>query len=121
MKSFLWAIILFTNNTITPNSYDTNNTHSYTCNFKYENVEVKNIFFTNESEDLIYIDFLAISSEVNQVKIFANDQEVLVEDVNELPQNSIYEVDLTILQKGDYEIQVHLQNEKIISELVTVF
>lgn len=117
----LFIIIALLSN-LTLNAYNYDNRHSYNCIFTEgnENINLEEIFFTNESEDLVFVDLKSISFHVYEIKIIKERKDVLIEDVFDLDQNMIYEIDLTILQKGNYHIELLIEDNTKIRKPITV-
>jgi hypothetical protein len=63
------------------------------------------IFFTDEVNQLLFIDFEALGEDVSELKILNDETVVLKEDVSRLPENTIYEINLKNLKSGkNYKI-----------------
>ena len=81
-------------------------------------IKLGSIFFTNQNDDLLFIDFETISDKIIEVKVLCNHEIVMVEDVAELDQNMIYEIDLSLFQKGHYSIEIETEDHtKIVKEI----
>lgn len=116
---FLIIALLFS---ITLNASNNDNCHSHNCSFDIgsESINLEDIFFTNESEDLIFIDFESISFHIHEIKIIQDGKEILIEDVFDLDQSMIYEIDLMLLKPGDYYIEVLIEDNTKIRKPITV-
>lgn len=76
------------------------------------------IFYLNELGNILLIDFDILNDRVQTVKITKNGEFVKTEDVSELPEDSIYELDLNLLSKGKYTIElITLTHQSISNEL----
>jgi hypothetical protein len=76
------------------------------------------IFYLNELGNILLIDFDILADRVLTVKVTKNGEFVKVEDVSELPEDSIYELDLNLLSKGKYTVELITSKEQsIINEL----
>jgi len=118
---FLIIAFLFCNLTLTASNYD--NCHPYNSNFISGNettIDLEKIFFINESEDLIFVDFQSISFHIHEIKITQNGKDILSEDVFELNQNMIYEIDLTIFEEGEYHVELLIEDDTKIRMPITI-
>ena len=62
-------------------------------------------FYIDEEQEIYYIDFEKINVNLNDLKVINADGEVVLEDqLYELPVNTIYELDLSELPEGTYEV-----------------
>lgn len=76
------------------------------------------IFYLNELGNILLIDFDILDDRIQAVKVTKNSEFVKAEDVSELPENSIYELDLNLLSKGKYTIELITDTQQsIINEL----
>jgi hypothetical protein len=76
------------------------------------------IFYLNELGNILLIDFDILNGRVQTVKITKNGEFVRADDVSELPEDSIYELDLNLLSKGKYTVELITSKEQsIINEL----
>ena len=64
------------------------------------------IFYLNELGNILLIDFDILDGRVQTVKVTKNGEFVKTEDVSELPEDSIYELDLNLLSKGKYTVEL---------------
>ncbi len=64
------------------------------------------IFYLNELGNILLIDFYILDHRIQTVKVTKNGEFVKAEDVSELPEDSIYELDLNLLSKGKYTIEL---------------
>lgn len=55
---------------------------------------LKEIFFTDQENKLLFVDFEELGEELVELKITNDNETVLTDDVSELPRNTIYEIDL---------------------------
>ena len=120
MKNIILTIALLSNLNSNAFNNDYCNTYNRTINTRIENLDLERIFFTNETEDLVFIDFQSISFHIFEVKITSNGKEVIVENVSELNQDMIYEVDLTILNQGEYFIEILIEDNTVIRKPIQV-
>ena len=109
-------IALFLNTTLTNATYDTNHSNPVAT----EKIEVSKIFYQDEEGQLFFVDFQSIPNTVLEVSILQETHEILMEDVSELDQNMIYEIDLTLLNKGNYNIKLKLNNHPDIQTQIII-
>ena len=64
------------------------------------------IFYLNDLGNILLIDFDILDDRVQTVKVTKNGEFVKADDVSELPEDSIYELDLNLLSKGKYTIEL---------------
>lgn len=64
-------------------------------------------FFMDEDKQVYYIDFETISVNLNEVVIKNGEGEVVMkDDLWGLPVNTIYELDFSPFEKGNYEVEL---------------
>lgn len=64
-------------------------------------------FFMDEENQVYYIDFETISVNLNDIIVKDKNGDILVkEDVWELPVNTIFELDFSEFQAGEYEVEL---------------
>ena len=64
-------------------------------------------FFEDESNQVIYIDFETVQVNLSDLKVKnANGEIVMKEELSSLPVNTIYELDYSQFEPGDYEIEL---------------
>lgn len=79
-------------------------------------------FYLDKESNVYYIDFESISVNLNDIKVFDKQGEVVISDkLWDLPVNTIYELDLNKLQPGEYKIELRsytgvIQKEVFVSE-----
>lgn len=73
------------------------------------------IFYLNELGNILLIDFDILADRVQTVKITKNGEFVRAEDVSELPEDSIYELDLNLLSKGKYTVELITNTQQSIT------
>ena len=107
MKKFISIVALFilTNLTILANDNYSNLLPSDSIAATSELI-LDNAFYSNEANDLVFIDFEDIQLSINTINIIQNDVTIMEEDVKDLPQDMIHEIDLTIFEKGKYTIEL---------------
>ena len=87
-----------------------NNSTSYSFN---------NIFFFDNENELLFVDFEAIADDLVMLNIYREDQLMMEDDVTDLPDNAIYEININIIRKGIYIVElVTIHNIKIRKEVV---
>lgn len=67
--------------------------------------ELKEIFFTDQENKLLFVDFEELGEELVELKIVNGEQVLLADNVSELPKNTIYEIDLNAFEsKKEYKM-----------------
>lgn len=72
--------------------------------------------FHRNSNNIIHIDFNAISDKLIKIQILKDQSVVLTDSVSDLTESSVYEVDLDKFGKGYYTISLTTSNQKVIAE-----
>jgi hypothetical protein len=66
------------------------------------------VFFMNPEQKTCYIDFEQIHANLKDIVVKNTKGEVIFrEEVLDLPVNTMYELDLSLFDKGEYLIEVH--------------
>ena len=77
------------------------------------------IFYSDYSNTTLFIDFEALGNQFTQLNILRDDQLMMEDDVTDLPQNTIYEINLEVMRKGTYTLELQTQEGvKVIKEFV---
>ena len=58
------------------------------------------VFFTDTENQLLFIDFEALGEELTEIRVVTGEDIVYTENVTELPDNTIYEMNLAQYEKG---------------------
>ena len=78
------------------------------------------ILFENEDDKTIFIDFESIKSTVSDIRIKTESDEIHFTDVvSDLPNDTIYELDLSTLPEGNYTIEIRTYQE-VLSKKIKV-
>jgi len=64
------------------------------------------IFYLNDLGNILLIDFDIINDRIQTIRITKNGEFVKSEDVSELPEDSIYELNLNSFSRGKYIIEL---------------
>ena len=75
-------------------------------------VSLDKIFLSDYEGAALYVDFEAIDDQIVEVNLLKEDKLVMEDNVRDLPGNTIYELNLTILGTGKYTL-VLMTNEGI--------
>ena len=78
------------------------------------------IFYFNDLGNILLIDFDILDDRVQTVKIIRNGEFVKAEDVSELPEDSIYELDLNLFSKGKYTIELITNTQQSITNDIAI-
>ncbi len=66
------------------------------------------VFFVNQEQKTCYIDFEQIHANLSDIVVKNTKGDVIFrEAVLDLPVNTVYELDLSLFDKGEYLIEVH--------------
>ena len=111
MKKYISIIVFFTltNLTILANDTYSNIIPSDSISTTTEAI-INNAYYSNETNDMVFIDFENIKLTIYKINIIQNDETIMEEDVQSLPQNMIHEIDLTIFEKGKYTLELITQD-----------
>lgn len=119
MKNLLLTIVLLLSTSASSLGNDPKLT--YNSNSKEaKSICLESIFYSNQEEDLIFIDFQSIPMKILNVTITRENAEMMIEDVEELNQEMIYEIDLTIFTEGNYTVELHLEGKTVIKKQISV-
>jgi len=121
MKKYISIIVLFILTNLTVLANDTNN-NLFPSDPLTTTTEalINNAFYSNETNDMVFIDFEDIKLTIYKINIIQNDVTIMEEDVKDLPQNMIHEIDLTIFEKGNYTVELITQDEIKIRKKITI-
>jgi len=113
MKKYISIIALFilTNLTVLANDTYYNNLLPSDPIPTTTEAIINNAFYSNESNDMVFIDFEDIQLTIYTINIIQDDVTIMEEDVKGLPQNLIHEIDLTIFEKGKYTVELITQDD----------
>lgn len=76
------------------------------------------VLFESTADKRILIDFESISSTVSDIRIKTENDDIEFSDVvDDLPQDAIYELDLSMLSEGNYTIEVRTFKEVLKKEI----
>jgi len=82
-------------------------------------LDLSEIFYNDNENQLLFIDFQAIGDQVSQLNILKDDELMMEDDVSDLPANTIYELNLEVLRNGNYTVElVCEQGIKIRKEII---
>lgn len=65
-----------------------------------------NIFFTDDSEKTLFIDFEVVADELLELNIWKSGNLMMEDDISDLPGDAIYELNLDVIRKGTYTIEL---------------
>lgn len=83
------------------------------------NISLNDIFLSDYEGVTLFIDFQAITDDMARVNVKKGDTLVVDEDVRDLPNSTIYELDLEQLKTGIYSIELKtVQGITIQKELI---
>ena len=83
-----------------------------------ENHDESWVLFESTDDKKILIDFESIKSTVSDIRIKTATDEIEFSDVvDDLPQDAIYELDLSNLKAGSYTIEIRTFNEVLTKEI----
>jgi hypothetical protein len=83
-------------------------------------VSLKDIFMSDFEGHVLFIDFQALKGDVTHLNLLQGSTIIMNEDVHELPENTIYELDLEKLPAGNYRVElrtsqgIYIQKEIIV-------
>lgn len=69
-------------------------------------IPVNNIFFEDNDNSVLFIDFEALAVEITNINILRDKAFMMEDDVTDLPGNTIYEINLDIIRKGKYTVEL---------------
>ncbi len=69
-------------------------------------ISLKDIFLSDYENITLFIDFQAVTDDVNELNVKKGGKLVMIDDVSDLPNSSIYEINLDVLSAGQYTIEL---------------
>ena len=69
-------------------------------------LDLSEIFYNDNENQLLFIDFQAIGDQVSLLNILKDDELMMEDDVSDLPDNTIYELNLEVLRNGNYTVEL---------------
>ena len=83
-------------------------------------LSLKDIFLSDYEGVTLFIDFQAVKDAVVDVNVIKGKRTVLHDDVDHLPGNTIYELDLSKLQSGTYLVELNTDQDIHIQKEITI-
>ncbi|NJN78147.1 MAG: hypothetical protein HC803_07280 [Saprospiraceae bacterium] len=85
---------------------------------RFTTVDESWVLFENQEDKTIFIDFESIESTVSDIRIKTESDEIQFSDVvSDLPQDTIYELDFSILPEGNYTIEIRTYQEVLTKKI----
>lgn len=78
------------------------------------------IFYLNDLGDMLCIDFDLIRNPIKTVNVLKNGQIFRTEDVSEIPENTIFELDITRFKKSNYTIELVTNTHQTIKKDIAI-
>ena len=78
------------------------------------------IFYFNDLGDILFIDFDIIEDSIETVNVLKNGEIVNTEDVTDMPEDTIYELDLNTYNKGTYTIELVTNTHLTITKEIAI-
>ncbi len=69
-------------------------------------ISLKDIFLSDYDNVTLFIDFQAVAGEITELNVLKNGQALLEDDVRDLPGNTIYELNLEVMNPGTYDVEL---------------
>ena len=69
-------------------------------------VSLDKIFLSDYEGTSLYVDFEVITDEIIEINLLKDGKLVMVDNVQDLPRNTIYELNLAILNTGNYILEL---------------
>ena len=80
---------------------------------------LSNIFYSDYENSTMFIDFQGVNDPLKEVNMLRKDKTVYGDNVQDLPANTIYELNLDVMRKGKYILElVTMEGIKIHKEFV---
>lgn len=84
-----------------------------------ENYSFYHIFFFDDENELLFIDFEAIADELKMLNIYRSGALMMEDDITDLPKDAIYEINTTVIREGIYTIELVTAHDiKIRKEII---
>jgi hypothetical protein len=88
------------------NSLQANNTNPSETPDKTAEYAVDKIFFSDSENDFLFVDFEPVTESVMEINLYRGEDLMMVDRVEDLPSNTIYEFNTGLLRSGDYTIEL---------------
>ncbi len=83
------------------------------------NYSFYNIFFFDNENELLFIDFDVIVDDLQTLNIWSKGNLMLEDDLTDLPDNTIYEINTNVIREGIYTVELVTTHDiKIRKEII---
>ena len=120
MKASLSTVMLFLclNLGNVLNANNTNPSEATVTSSEETRYALDKIFFNDFENNYLFVDFEPVTDELTFVNLWRGEELMMVDNVTDLPSNTIYEFNTGLLRSGDYTIElVTLEGVKIHKKL----
>ena len=81
---------------------------------------LSDIFLSGDNGTTLFVDFLAVEDQINQLNITRAGTVVLKDEVSDLPGNTIYEINLSVFRAGVYCIELQTSTGECFEKVIIV-
>ena len=114
------AILAYTTTAYCQNALQTPNIEDLS-DLTISDIVKDEVFFTDPEKKVYYIDFEATKTRIVQLQLWKNNEELVKnEETVELPQNTIYELNIEKLAPGEYSIELTTEEDDAIIQVFKV-
>ena len=83
-------------------------------------LSVEKVFLGDVENRVLYVDFAAVAEHISELNILREGKLMMHDDVNDLPDSTIYEVNLEIIRHGTYVIELVTDKDIKIQKEITI-
>ena len=83
-------------------------------------LSVEKVFLGDVEERVLYVDFAAVTEHIKELNILRNGKLMMQDDVNDLPDSTIYEVNMEVIRPGTYVVELVTEQDIKIQKEITV-
>jgi len=89
-------------------------------NKKSNTISLSNIFISDYEGETLYVDFEAVTDDIATIKLVGAEKTLMKDNVEDLPGNIIYELNLGALKEGTYEVELLTKEGIIIQKQLVI-
>lgn len=89
-------------------------------NKKSNTISLTDIFISDYEGETLYVDFEAVTDDIAAIKLVSSEKVLMKDNVEDLPGNIIYELNLGALKEGTYEVELLTKEGIIIQKQLVI-
>ena len=83
-------------------------------------LSVQKVFLGDVENRVLYVDFAAVSENIIELNILRDGKLMMQDNVEDLPESTIYEVNLEVIRHGSYTVELVTDKDIKIQKEITV-